>query len=239
MSIDNFYTDAKYAVTGEHRTPVTERLAQSAGASESTWAKINQVATVVFSTVGFIGGPTAADAQAAGLEITRLTDADIEAAINTPRSGGPLVQIQTAGDLRSGGVGVQPEGYYQDAVRFPASSSAQGAAPGTTAITEFRVHTPTPKAVSEYPGSNAATGNTMNFNQGNRSMLPSGQWTTRAQRNADSGLANDVHIPIHRDVRCLGAADTLSSAASSSPVLPSAANLSGVFRLFRLGGGLV
>jgi RHS repeat-associated protein len=137
------------------------------------------------------------------LRLSRASGAEVDAASDVSLHGrsGPFVQVlqSPGGDLLSGSSGVTPEGYYQDVLRFRASSSASGASAGELVTTELRVHTPTATAIAEHPGSNAATGNVLIIGQGNRRLLPSGRWTTKAERMGNPKLANETHMPIHRD----------------------------------------
>ena len=69
--------------------------------------------------------------------------------------------------------------------------------------TEVRVHSPLSGAKTKFPGSHAATGNTLNISQSSEGHPPikmeaGGTWHPWT-KNTPSKIKNDVHIPVHRD----------------------------------------
>jgi RHS repeat-associated protein len=90
--LDNYYTDVKYTVTGEYRTPGTERLLQSVGFGESKSAKINQGAGVVFSIAGVVGAPIAAEARTARCAVNGF-DPIFPGSSDATRSLSPVIRL--------------------------------------------------------------------------------------------------------------------------------------------------
>jgi hypothetical protein len=168
--------------------------------SGRVWEGVNFVVGAALLGYGaFGGGSGGGTPPSSGNPFAGLTAAEIDAAVNSTAKSDLMVTIEAAGDIKSGSCGVTAEGYYQNVLRFNASSSAPGAKPGTLVTTEMRAHSTPPNAAIDYPGGNSATGNVLIISQGGRRMLPNGVWTNQSQRVANPSLANDTHIPIHRN----------------------------------------
>jgi RHS repeat-associated protein len=208
------YQMAKQAYQeGDYRTMGEQGVNTAAGAVGTVGAGFG-LGSLVTRGLG-IGGTAARPSSFAG-----LTEAEIDAGVNTPANTGQLLKAPAPTDARvvisspkDPVTGLRPihadvsgagiiENYRPDVMliqEFKVSAKTSAAGRSGDVVTTLRIHTPD---VTAPAGSHSATGNTLSITQGARRAVPVDtpagttlQWHQKS--TASEAVMNESHVPLH------------------------------------------